>query len=168
MSNWDNEGTYFTLGILLPDIDNYNKTIQGKAPNKYKDIPILTEYHTSSGSDEEDPTDEQIHRSPISLSTTVQAISSAPCPIEEHNPTMLITMAITTQIQSCTTAGGVGPSGGGGPPGGEGPHRGGGAPGGGGPGKGGNNQPITQPDGKPMGMLLIIFEGDCSKAESFL
>ena len=74
---------------------------------------------------------------------------------------MLITMAITTQVQSGTIPGGAGPSGsgGGGPPG-----RGGGAPGG-----GGRNpaQPAIG-DGKPMGTLPTIFEGDCSKAESFL
>ena len=70
-------------------------------------------------------------------------------------------MAITTQIQSNTTPGGAGPSGGGGggPPGGGG---GGSAPGGG----NANQQP--QGDGKPMGMLPTIFEGDRSKAESFL
>ena len=70
---------------------------------------------------------------------------------------MLIATAITTQVQSSTAPGGAGPSGGG-PPGGGG----GGAPGG-----GNANQP-TQGDGKPMGALPTIFEGDCSKAESFL
>ena len=30
------------------------------------------------------------------------------------------------------------------------------------------NQPVTQPEGKPMGVLLAVFEGDCSKAEGFL
>ena len=25
LSNWDNEGMYFTLGISLPDIDSYNR-----------------------------------------------------------------------------------------------------------------------------------------------
>ena len=66
--------------------------------------------------------------------------------------------------------GGAGPSGsrpsagGGGPPGG-----GGGTPGGGGSQGGGSQaQAVAQPDGKPMGALLTIFEGDCSKAESFL
>ena len=71
---------------------------------------------------------------------------------------MLITTAITTQVQSSTAPGGAGPSGGG-PPGG-----GGGTPGGGG---GNPAQPATG-DGKPMGALPTIFEGDHSKAESFL
>ena len=72
---------------------------------------------------------------------------------------MLIATAITNQVQSSTIPGGAGPSGGGGgPPGGGG----GGTPGGGNP-----NQP-PQGDGKPMGALPMIFEGDCSKAESFL
>ena len=80
---------------------------------------------------------------------------------------MSIAMAIATQVQSSTTPGGAGPSGGGGgPPGG-----GGGAPGGGGtPGGGGGGNPTqaAMGDGKPMGTLPTIFEGDCSKAESFL
>ena len=81
---------------------------------------------------------------------------------------MSIAMAITTQVQSSTTPGGTGPSGGGGgPPGG-----GGGAPGGGGgtPGGGGGGNPVQAAigNGKPMGVLPTIFEGDCSKAESFL
>ena len=81
---------------------------------------------------------------------------------------MLIATAITTQVQSSTIPGGAGPSGGGrgGPPGGNG----GGPPGGGGGGQpgGGNANQATQGDGKPMGTLPTIFEGDCSKAESFL
>ena len=60
LSNWDDEGTYFTLGLPLPDIDSHNGSTSGRAPNKYKDVPIFAEYHTSSGSEEEDPTDEQI------------------------------------------------------------------------------------------------------------
>ena len=95
-------------------------------------------------------------------------ISAAPCPTttEETNTSMLIATAITTQVQSSTAPGGAGPLGGG-PPGG-----GGGTPGGGGgaPGGGGGGNPV-QPaigDGKPMGMLPTIFEGDHSKAESFL
>ena len=85
-------------------------------------------------------------------------------------------MAIMTQVQSSTIPGGAGPSGGGGggPPGGGGggpPGGGGGGPPGGGgegaPGGGNANQP-AQGDGKPMGALPMIFEGDCSKAESFL
>ena len=82
-------------------------------------------------------------------------------------------MAITTQIQPSTTLGGAGLSGGGPPGGGRGGPSGGGGgglPGGGGggaPGGGNANQP-AQGDGKPMGMLPTIFEGDCSKAESFL
>ena len=51
---------YFTLGTPLPDIDSHNGVAQGRAPNEYKDIPTFTEYHTSSGSKEEDSTDEQI------------------------------------------------------------------------------------------------------------
>ena len=96
-------------------------------------------------------------------------ISTAPCPTTEDTiATMSITTAITTQVQSNTTPGGAGPSGGGGggPPGGGG----GGPPGGGGgsaPG-GGNANQQAQRDGKPMGALPTIFEGDCSKAESFL
>ena len=82
---------------------------------------------------------------------------------------MSIATAITTQTQSNTMMGGAGLSGGG-PPGGGGgpPGGGGGAPGGGSQGGGGNAQPIAQPDGKPMGALPTIFEGDHSKAESFL
>ena len=93
-------------------------------------------------------------------------ISIAPHPIED-DMVMLIAMAITTQVQSSTIPGGAGPSGGGGggPPGGGG----GGAPGGrgGAPGGGNPNQP-AQGDGKPMGTLPTIFEGDHLKAESFL
>ena len=82
---------------------------------------------------------------------------------------MSITTAITTQVQSCTVPGGAGPSGGGGggPPGGGG----GGPPGGGGGGGilgGGNTNQPAQGDRKSMGALPTIFEGDCSKAESFL
>ena len=93
---------------------------------------------------------------------TVQAISAAPHPITTENCTtnMSITMAITTQVQSSTIPGGAGPSGGGGggPPGGGG----GGLPGGTGGGAqgGGNAQQLAQGDGKPMGMLPTIFEGD--------
>ena len=79
-------------------------------------------------------------------------------------------MAITTQVQSNPIPGGLGPSGGG-PPGGGGggmPGGGGGAPGGGVPVGGGANQPVVQPEGKPMGVLPAVFKGDCSKAESFL
>ena len=81
---------------------------------------------------------------------------------------MSITTAITTQVQSSTIPGGAGPSGGG-PPGGGGggPFGGGGGGPGGQPGGGVANQP-TQGDGKPMGALPMIFEGDHSKAESFL
>ena len=158
---------YFTLGLSLPDVDSYNGSTLGRAPNEYKDVSIFAEYHTSSGSEEEDPTDEQICRSPISLSTAVQAISTAPHPtaIENSIATMLITTTITTQTQSNPIPGGSGPSGGG-PPGGGG----GGVPGGGGgaPGGGSANQPATQPEGKPMGVLPTVFEGDCSKAKSFL
>ena len=159
LSNWDDEGMYFTLGLPLPDIDSHNGNTQGRAPHKYKDVPIFAEYHTSSGSEEEDPIDKQIHWSPINLSTIVQTISTASHPIEDDT-VMLIAMAITTQVQSNTAPGGAGPSGGGGggPPG----RGGGGAPRGGNP-----NQP-TQGDGKPMGMLPMIFEGDRLKAESFL
>ena len=81
---------------------------------------------------------------------------------------MSITTAITTQVQPSTAPGGAGPSeGGGGPPGrGEGaPGGGGGAPGGGGE---GNMAQAAVGDGKPMGVLPTIFEGDHSKAESFL
>ena len=51
---------YFTLGLPLPDIDGYNRSASGRALNKYKDIPIFTEYHTSSGSKEEDLVNKQI------------------------------------------------------------------------------------------------------------
>ena len=159
---------YFTLGLPLPDIDSHNGGTQGRAPHEYKDVPIFAEYHTSSGSEEEDPINEQIQRSPINLSPAIQMISTAPCPTttEINLAEMSIAMAITTQVQSSTIPGGAGPSGGG-PPGG-----GGGAPGGGGgtPGGGGGGNP-TQPaigNGKPMGTLPTIFEGDHSKAESFL
>ena len=168
---------YFTLGLPLPDVDSYNGGTQGRAPHKYKDVPIFAEYHTSSGSEEEDPIDEQIQQSPINLSSVIQMISTAPRPATEDNITsMSITTAITTQVQSSTVPGGAGPSGGGGggPPGGGGGGPpgggGGGAPGGGGGGALGGenaNQP-AQGDRKPMGMLPTIFEGDCSKAESFL
>ena len=168
--NWDDEGTYFMLGLPLPDIDSHNGIEQGKAPHEYKDVLIFTEYHTSSGSEEEDPTDKQICQSLINLSLAIQMISTAPRPTttEDSTTTMSITMAITTQVQSSTVPGGAGLSGGGGggPPGGSG----GGPPGGGGggiPGGGNANQP-PQGDGKPMGALPTIFEGDRSKAESFL
>ena len=89
---------------------------------------------------------------------------------------MSIATAITTQVQSSTTPGGAGPSGGGGPPGGGGGGApgggGGGAPGGGGGapsrGVGGNPAQAAIGDKKPMGVLPTIFEGDHSKAESFL
>ena len=86
-------------------------------------------------------------------------VSTAPCPITTDNSitTMLITMAITTQLQPSATLGGAGPSGGGLPRG-----NGGGPPGG-----GNANQP-AQGDGKPMGALPTIFKGDHLKAESFL
>ena len=99
----------------------------------------------------------------------VQMIPTAPHPFKTDNTNMLITTAITTQLQSNTPAGGAGLSGGG-PPGaggGEGPPGGGGGvPGGGGQG-GGNAYPAQQ-EGKPMGALPMIFEGDCLKAESFI
>ena len=166
LSNWDNEGMYFTLGLPLPDIDGYNRSTSGRALNEYKDIPIFAEYHTSSGSEEEDPTDKQIRRSPINVSAAVQMISTTSHPTATENSitSMLIATAITTQTQHNPTPGGSGPSGGG-PPGG-----GGGAPGGGGGalGGGGANQPAAQLEGKPMGVLPAVFEGDHSKAESFL
>ena len=97
-------------------------------------------------------------------------ISTAPRPttIEDSIATMSIATAIMTQVQSSTISGGAGPSGGGGggPPGGSG----GGPPGGGrggAPGGGNPSQP-AQGDRNPMGTLPTIFEGDCSKAESFL
>ena len=170
LSNWDDEGMYFTLGLPLPDIDGYNRSTSGRAPNEYKDIPIFTEYHTSSGSEEEDPIDKQIRQSPINLSTTVPTAPTPSYPLNTENnfATMSIAMAITTQVQPSTMPGGAGPSGGG-PPGGGG----GGLPGGGGGRPGGQprggaaNQP-AQGDRKPMGSLPTIFKGDCSKAESFL
>ena len=60
LSNWDDEGMYFTLGLSLPEVDGHNRNIQGRAPHEYKDVPILAEYHTSSGSKEEDPINKQI------------------------------------------------------------------------------------------------------------
>ena len=160
--------TYFTLGLLLPEVDSHNGNTQGRAPLEYKDVPIFAEYHTSLGSEEEDPINKQIQQSLINLSTAVQAISSTSHPIESNNIAMLIATAITTQVQPSTIPGGAGLSGGGG----GGPSGGGrgGPPGGGGgnqPG-GGNANQVTQGDGKPMGALPTIFEGDCSKAESFL
>ena len=167
LSNWDEEGTYFTLGLPLPDIDGYNGSTSGRAPNEYKDILVFAEYHTSSGSKEEDPTDEQIHRSLINLSATIQAISTTSCPTatEDSIASMSIATAITTQMQHNPIPGGSGLSGGG-PPGegrGGAPRGGGGASGG-----GGTNQPAVQPEGKPMGTLPAVFKGDRSKAESFL
>ena len=158
------------LGLPFPDIDSHNRIEQGRAPHKYKNVPIFAKYHTSSGSKEEDPTDKQICRSPINLSPAIQTISTAPHPatIEDSITTMLIATAIMTQAQPSTIPGGTGLSGGGGggPPGGSG----GGPPGGGrgGPPGGGNPNQPAQGDGKPMGTLPTIFEGDCSKAESFL
>ena len=161
---------YFTLGLPLPDVDSHNGGIQGRAPHEYKDVPIFAEYHTSSGSKEEDPIDKQIRRSPINLSPAIQTISTASCPPTTENTitSMSIATAITTQVQSSTAPGGAGLSGGGGPPGGGGgaPSGGGGAPGGGG--GGGNPVQPAIGNGKPMGMLPTIFEGDRSKAESFL
>ena len=158
------------LGLSLPDINSHNRTKQGRAPHEYKDIPIFTKYHTSSGSEEEDPTDEQIRQSLISLSPAIQTISTAPHPTTTENKTttMSIAMAITTQVQSSAIPGGAGPSGGGGGglPGGGGGGLPGGA-GGGAPG-GGNAQQPAQGGGKPMGALPMIFEGDHLKAESFL
>ena len=129
LSNWDDKGTYFTLGLPLPDIDSYNRSTPGRAPNEYKDVLIFTEYHTSSGSKEEDPTDEQICRSLINLSTAVQVVPTAPCPVTTENSftTMSIATSITTQTQSHSIPGGAGLLGGGPPEG-----SGGGAPGGGG------------------------------------
>ena len=158
------------LGLPLPDVDSHNRGMQGRAPHKYKNVPIFAEYHTSSGSEEEDPINEQIQQSLINLSPAIQTISTAPHPTTKDSiATMSIAMAITTQIQSNTAPGGAGLSGGGrgGPLGGGG---GGGPPGGGGgsvPG-GGNTNQQPQGDGKPMGALPTIFEGDHSKAESFL
>ena len=86
---------------------------------------------------------------------------------------MLIATAITTQMQPSTMLGGAGLSGGAPPGGGRGGLSGGGGGGpprrggGGAPGGGNANQP-AQGDGKPMGALPTIFEGDCLKAESFL
>ena len=77
-------------------------------------------------------------------------------------------MAITTQVQPSTAPGGAGPSGGGLPGGGGGGAPGGGPPGGGQPGGGGGGNQLAQGDRKPMGTLPMIFEGDHSKAESFL
>ena len=51
---------YFTLGLPLPEVDRHNRSTQGRAPHEYKDVPIFAEYHTSSGSKEEDPINEQI------------------------------------------------------------------------------------------------------------
>ena len=106
---------------------------------------------------------------------TVQVVSSTPRPIENNNITMSITTAITTQVQSNPAPGGAGPSGRGGgrgpPGGGRGPPGGGGGPAGGGGGgapRGGNPNQPAQGDGKPMGVLPMIFEGDWTKAESFL
>ena len=96
LSNWDNEGTYFTLGLPLPDIDSHNGNTQGRAPHEYKDILIFAEYHTSSGS-KEDPIDEQIHLSPINLSASIQVISTAPHPIEENTG---MSIATVTSIYS--------------------------------------------------------------------
>ena len=97
-----------------------------------------------------------------------QYLLPLPTTTENSITNMSITMAITTQVQSNTVPGGAGPSGGGGggPPGGGG----GGPPGGAGGGAlgGGNAQQPAQGDGKPMGALPTIFEGDHSKAESFL
>ena len=102
---------YFTLGISLPDIDSHNGVAQGRAPNGYKDTPIFTEYHTSSGSEEEDPINKQICQSLINLSTTVPTIPAAPHPSKADNTNMLITTAITTQLQSNMPTGGAGLSG---------------------------------------------------------
>ena len=168
LSDWDDKGTYFTLGILLPDVDSYNRAMQGEAPNGYKDVPIFAEYHTISGSEPEDPTDKQIHRSLINLSTAISTISTAPCPPETTHTKMSITTAITTQIQSSAPIGGAGPSGGGLPGGRGGPPGGGGGGTPGGRQGGGRNIQPAQQDGKPMGTLPMVFEGDCFKAESFI
>ena len=171
LSDWNDKGTSFTLGTQVPDVDRYNRTTQGRAPNEYPSIPIFPELvlSSSSSSKEEEPIDKQIWQSLINLSTTVQMISTTPHPFEVDNSNMSITTAIMTQIQFNTPAGGAGPSGGGplgtggGPPGG-----GGGVPGGSRQGGEGNAQPATQQEGKPMGALLTIFEGDCSKAKRFI
>ena len=76
-----------------------------------------------------------------------------PHSMENIATNMLIATAIMTHIQPSAFTGSTGPPGGGGGP-----------PGGG----GGNAQVAAQPDGKPMGALPTIFEGDHSKAESFI
>ena len=173
LSNWDNKGTYFTLGLPVPDVDSHNGATQGRAPNKYKDIPIFTEFVTSNQEEEEeeeeDPTDEQIQWSSINLSTTVPMIPTTSHSLEITNADMLIATAIVTHLQPSSFAGGTNPSGSrggpsgsrGGPPGSRGgPPCGGRGP----PGGRGNAQGAAQPDGKPMGALPMIFEGDLSLA----
>ena len=87
--------------------------------------------------------------------------------MENINTNMSIAMAITTHIQPSAFTGSADPSGsGGGPPGSKGGPLGGG--GGWLGGRGGNTQVAAQLDGKPMGALPMIFEGDHSKAESFI
>ena len=61
LSDWNNEGTSFTLGAHVPDVDKYNGDNQGRAPNKCPDVPIFPDLILSSSSeDKEDPTDKQI------------------------------------------------------------------------------------------------------------
>ena len=167
LSNWDNEGMYFTLGLSVPDIDSHNGVTQGRAPNKFKDVPIFAEFVTSNKKEEEeDPIDEQIWQSPINLSTTSPMIPPTSHSFKATNTDMLIATAIITHLQPSSLAGGTDPLGSrGGPPGGR-----GGPPGSGGgsPGNGGNVQAVAQPDEKPIGALPTIFEGDHSKAESFI
>ena len=93
-------------------------------------------------------------------------LSTASDPLKTTNADMLITIAIMTHLQPSSFSGSTDPSGGRGGPsgGGGGPSSSRGSP----PGGGGNAQAVAQPDRKPMGALPTIFEGDCSKAKSFI
>ena len=90
LSNWDDKGMYFTLGLPLPDDDGYNGSTSGRAPNKYKDVLIFTEYHTSSVKKKT----QQMSRSTDLQSTYLQQLKWYPLP--------LIPLLLKTASQLCS------------------------------------------------------------------
>jgi hypothetical protein len=176
---WDNEQfPYFHEA--LPDIDDFNKKGNRRAPNDYKDVPSFTSAQVAEESEKED---ERLHSEEGEPKEADQQTQSPPteatAPPEptphEQTTQSEITMSLAATAITTTYGGGrSGPpdAGGGGPsgPGG----RGGGPPGGGPPGAPGGGaggaqpQQANQGDSKPLGALPTIFEGDHTKAESFL
>jgi hypothetical protein len=174
---WDNKQfPYFHEA--LPDINNFNKKSNGRAPNDYEDIPSFTatqspppaeqgeeenEKLNSKGEDPEE-TDQQICNSPIEV--TANPEQTPQVQPTQTNPTMSVAAMAITQTYAGRRGGppdprGGGPSnpggGGGGPPGGGPP----GPPGGGAGGM--QPQQANQGDSKLLRALPIILEGDCTK-----